>query len=602
MQVLKTLVLAVGGWLAVTQVAAADAAKPIVPECETPVVTKKEGYKKQGQADDIAIWVNQADKTKSRVIAAVKGAGIYVYDLNCKKVQDNLNPKKDDKLGMEYINNLDLRYGVRYGDEVVDLVVGADEDAKKLFFFKVTTKGVVEPLPAPRYLKPAFGLKEPKIVTHGLCMYKSPLGEVHVLSTQEGPGEFAQYRLGNDEDGRPTAQLVRNIRFGDGAANYTEACVFDDEHGYLYIAQEGVGIWKFSAVPANEKEAEGKVADRGSLIPDSRIGGKILRVSVEGLSIFYGKNGTGYLFANNEGADATAIFDRNAPHSYIASFAGASNSKIDSIQSPDGNDVSNVDLGGAFSEGLFISHDDIDTGGKKGANFKFFSLKKIAEISTKIQTDTSHDPRQGFATEQFSPQTPVVEPVAPPASGDDAEATEGTGSDTGSEDSTGVDNEAVDPGNGTAGSGQAADEVTASPTAGGVYCDLGGAYRQAFAAVQKHLVDLTDGKSDKARRLAGALTKVASADVSPAVVRQWAERLTPSQEDTAIYNGVTLVRAGVGQAQPSGAGSAAQTCAVTYQVRGKGWVDLSYRHYFKVTMTRSLGAESISGLEVEIQR
>lgn len=375
-------------------------AMAVKPVCETPGVKTKEGYKKEGQADDVAIWVHPTDAKKSRVIAAVKGAGVYVYDLQCKLVQSNLNKKENDDLDIEYINNLDLRYNVPWGDKTIDLVVGADEKAKQLFFFKVDGSGKVSQLDQPKKLDRANDLPKLKNFTHhGLCLYRHRgQGALHIIATQEVPGMAVQWVLGND-GGKPTIQRVRQISFGDDSV--IEPCVADDQLGYLYVGEEQKGIWKFPAlpVPAADGDYAMKSKEAGAIIKDGFVdtkgndAKKVLKGTVEGLAIYYGAGNSGYLLANNEGANSTVIFARNGNNAYQGTFKSTSTSRIDTIESPDGLDVANINFGGKFAHGLFISHDDENSGGRKGANFKFFSWKDIAD-ATGVKIDTSGDPRR----------------------------------------------------------------------------------------------------------------------------------------------------------------------------------------------------------------
>lgn len=59
--------------------------------------------------------------------------------------------------------------------------------------------------------------------------------------------------------------------------------VADQDRGYLYVGQEKVGIWKFSAEPNS--------SNRGVQIEAVKPGGSNLEADVEGLTIYYTGNG-----------------------------------------------------------------------------------------------------------------------------------------------------------------------------------------------------------------------------------------------------------------------------------------------------------------------
>ncbi len=399
----RLLILVLATWAQLPAYASARTNVGVKAVCETEAILRTDGLNNEGQADDVAIWVHPTDPAKSRVIAAVKGAGVYVYDLQCKRLQ-TFNPLQNPNLPLEYINNIDLRYDVRWGNKTVDLAVGSDEEARQMFFFTISPDGVVEFVASPMELKPANGLKAiPKFVTHGMCMYKDLNDNtLYLISNQEDPGISVQWRVDADGSGKPTIQQVRQIFMGK--KTITEACVADDEWAVIYITDEHNVIWKVPARPQRHPRSgySNKVEEVGTKLMDSQIGGLYMRDSIEGMSIYYGPNGTGYLIAQNE-ADSgdgdhccAAIFDRLS-NNYIMSFHVQASGSIDALFSPDGLDVSNVFLGSNYPGGIFITHDDANmspTGAEAGANFKFISWQDVVEASGgTLMLETGHDPR-----------------------------------------------------------------------------------------------------------------------------------------------------------------------------------------------------------------
>ena len=98
---------------------------------------------------------------------------------------------------------------------------------------------------------------------------------------------------------------------------------------------------------------------------------------VEGLTIFYGADGAGYLIASSQGSSNFKIYDRNVPNGYIATFNIVSGTGGDGVSGTDGIEVSSVPLGSLFPNGLFVAQDSSNSGGNQ--NYKYVSWRVIAE-------------------------------------------------------------------------------------------------------------------------------------------------------------------------------------------------------------------------------
>ena len=175
------------------------------------------------------------------------------------------------------------------------------------------------------------------------------------------------------------AKLVRKIKLD----SQVEGCVVDDEFGDFYIGEEKKGIWKMSLDPA---KSERRLIDS--------VGGKYIpQPDLEGLTIYYAKNGKGYLLASSQGSSEYVVYKRGPTNSYVKTFKIVSDGKIDGTELTDGIDVTNANIGPQFPEGAFIVHDSISS--KTGnSNFKFVSWRSIADVGpTKLKVDTSWNPR-----------------------------------------------------------------------------------------------------------------------------------------------------------------------------------------------------------------
>ncbi|MFN6464903.1 MAG: phytase [Nostoc sp. DedVER02] len=361
----------------------------------------------RADADDPAIYVNATNAADSLVLTSVKNAGLRVYDLSGNLLQ-TVNPG-----GIRY-NNIDLQYGFKLGNQSIDIAVASDRGNDKLAIFKINPN----PGADGNYLEDITDSNigtifqtspfEPPYSTstrssYGLTLYRSPVtNDYYVFTSRRQTGDIAQFKLIDKGNGKIGAELVREFTIPSPTAAdrspQTEGMVVDQETGFLYIAQEDVGIWKFNA--EQNGSTTGKLIDRVRFE-----GGSHLTDDAEGLTIYYGKNGTGYLLASSQGDSTFVAYTREGNNEYVGNFAIGNNGSIDSVQESDGADVINVPLGSNFPFGLFVTQDGSNEPAKTidgenvSSNFKLVPWENIANAfpnSLNIDT-TSYDPRNPVA-------------------------------------------------------------------------------------------------------------------------------------------------------------------------------------------------------------
>ncbi|MEH2235109.1 phytase [Nostoc sp.] len=357
----------------------------------------------RADADDPAIYVNATNAADSLVLTSVKNAGLRVYDLSGNLLQ-TVNPG-----GIRY-NNIDLQYGFKLGNQSIDIAVASDRNNDKLAIFKInpnpTTPGQYLENITDSNIGTIFQASpfEPPYSTstrssYGVTLYRSPVtNDYYVFTSRRETGDIAQFKLIDKGNGKIGAELVREFTIPspttEGRSPQTEGMVVDQETGFLYIAQEDVGIWKFQAEP--DGGTTGKLIDRVRFE-----GGSHLTDDAEGLTIYYGKNGTGYLLASSQGDSTFVAYTREGNNKYVGNFAIGNNGSIDSVQESDGADVINLPLGPNFPFGLFVTQDGSNEPAKTidgenvNSNFKLVPWENIANAlpnSLNIDT-TSYDPR-----------------------------------------------------------------------------------------------------------------------------------------------------------------------------------------------------------------
>ncbi len=306
---------------------------------------------------------------------------------------------------------MDLQYGFKLGGQAIDIAVASDRNNDKLVIFKINPnatdgKYLVDiTSPSLGTLFQAAPFNPPYSTStrsaYGTALYRSPVtGDYYAFVNRRQTGDVAQYRLMDAGNGTIGAERVRafTVPIPPNAPTTTdpqlEGMVVDQETGFLYIGQENVGIWKYFAEPNG--------GSTGTLIDRVRtLGGNRLTDDVEGLTIYYGPNGTGYLLASSQGDNTFAVYSREGNNAYLGQFAVGPNGSIDGVQESDGADVINLPLGPNFPFGLFVTQDgsnlpaQILEGENINTNFKFVPWENIANaFPNPLNIDTrSYNPR-----------------------------------------------------------------------------------------------------------------------------------------------------------------------------------------------------------------
>jgi myo-inositol-hexaphosphate 3-phosphohydrolase len=309
-------------------------------------------------ADDPAIWVNPADPSKSLVIGNDKGTALEVYDLSGTRTQ----------LISGGHGNVDVRPGFPLGAGTVDIAAAASSGIR-VYRINPATRQLTNITDGGR-IAVASG--------EGFCLYRSQVSGLFYAFIISQAGRVQQVRLGDaDADGLVDGQLVRSFEVG----SESEGCVADDELGFLYVSQEDVAIWKYGAEPGDSPSARVRVDSVGA-------GGNLVS-DVEGLSIVYQSNGTGYLLASAQNvADPLnsyfTVYQRQGANTFLKSFRVVAGAAADGCSRTDGIAAVAANLGPSYPNGLFVCQDDSNTtpGTSGFQDFKFVRLEKILTLES----------------------------------------------------------------------------------------------------------------------------------------------------------------------------------------------------------------------------
>lgn len=294
-------------------------------------------------ADDPAIWVHPEIPSRSRILATNKQEGLVVYGLDGAVRQ---------RLPVGPINNVDLR---PTPDRMGDLAVASHDgrDAISLFDIDRDSGEVVHTLDI------ATGKTEP----YGICLGILDDRPTAGVTYKDGTLQLWTFiEAGGDLNG----VLTRIASVG----SQPEGCVFDETHNRLFMGEEAVGLWSLDLSDPDSDFVAVDTVDSGSgLVAD-----------VEGVSIWRGADGLGFLVASAQEADHFVVYDRLPPHAVRGVFRVGENQEagIDAVTHTDGLDIVSDALPG-YPAGLLVVQDDGNPAPEQNQNFKLIDWRAVSQ-------------------------------------------------------------------------------------------------------------------------------------------------------------------------------------------------------------------------------
>lgn len=302
---------------------------------------------RQGDAaDDPAIWVHPQQPSLSRVLGTNKKQGLLVYDLQGKQVQE---------LPVGRLNNVDVRPNFQFGAQTVDLAVASHRDHNSLSLFAIDRSS--------GELRDIGEVTTPLKDIYGLCLFQPASGEIYAIANDKD-GTFLQYRLGA-ANGKVAGELVRRFKVD----SQPEGCVADDQRQRLFIGEEDVGVWAVDA----------RADQPATLTHVIKVGGA-LHADVEGLAL-YQSPARDYLVVSSQGNDSYLVLDAEPPFAVHGAFRVGLNAAagIDGASETDGLEVTSVNLGGPWSQGLLVVQDGRKRMPEQSQNFKFVPWAEVTQ-------------------------------------------------------------------------------------------------------------------------------------------------------------------------------------------------------------------------------
>ena len=322
------------------------ASAPQLPVVSVPALAETAAVNARGDAaDDPAIWA-APNPAQSVVIATQKQGGIYVFDLAGAVVQEAPGGRP---------NNVDLRESFAWSDGAAPIVGASDRTDNTIVLWRFDANA--RRLDTNVRARIATGFAE----VYGFCLGRWN-GHVVAVATSK-IGEVKAWRLAPNGQGGVSAEQIVSFALG----SISEGCVVDDANGALYVAQELRGIWRASLNDADGSERR--------MIDGVRRGGPLV-ADVEGLTLWHGAEGRGYLIASSQGSSTYAAYRREGENAYVGSFRIGAGGGADAVEGTDGIDVVSVALPGA-PRGLFVAQDDVNTDPAALQNFKYVSFADV---------------------------------------------------------------------------------------------------------------------------------------------------------------------------------------------------------------------------------
>lgn len=323
----------------------ADAIKPVVITEPTPHDT-----------DDPAIWIHPTDPTKSLVIGTDKDSdgGLFLYDLNGKIIKKSIPLQRP--------NNVDIAYGFIINGKTVDIAVTTERETNKIRIFSLPD---LTPIDNGGI---AVFEGESERGPMGLALYTRPSDHAifAVVGRKSGPsGTYLwQYQL-SDKNGAVDAKVVRKFGSFSGKKEI-EAIAVDNELGYIYYSDEQAGIKKYLADPAANNDSELAFFGKDDFKSDH-----------EGIAIYKKTPTTGYILVSNQQANTFMVYPREGANGNPNEYPLLAEIPTSTIEC-DGADVTHINLGPKFPNGMFVAMSN-------GMTFHLYDWNIIEELIKKAQ-------------------------------------------------------------------------------------------------------------------------------------------------------------------------------------------------------------------------
>lgn len=305
-------------------------------------------------ADDPAVWVHPSDPSRSLVLGTNKRDGLEVYDLAGRRVGVEARGARP--------NNVDVAYAVDAGGRTVDVAaasVRGDEAGVILWTIDPASGALARAAPA------ALAVLEGEL-PYGLALWRRARDGALFAFVSGRSGRVEQHLVRWDAAGAPSLALARAF----DAGGQVEGLVADEELGLVYVAEEPRAIWRYGAEP------DDPCGERDRARVDEAGGASGAAADLEGLALWYGADGRGWLIASIQGASRFHVYERAPPNRLVAVVDPAAHAQLGDVEETDGIAVEGFGLAPPFERGLFVAQDGVVAGGTQ--RFLYYAWPDVA--------------------------------------------------------------------------------------------------------------------------------------------------------------------------------------------------------------------------------
>lgn len=304
--------------------------------------------------DDPAFWHHATNPASSRILATDKRTGLEVYNLQGERVQ---------QLAVGRLNNVDVRYGLRWQGKPHDIAVASLRNNNSLQLFAIDAAGLLHDAGQVQTALPDI---------YGMCLYQPKADEIYAFVNDKS-GRIDQFRFSSDGN-QWQGQLVRSLK----VPSQPEGCVADDQNHRLYVGEEDVGVWTFAADAAAPVTGQLVITandEQGPLVAD-----------VEGMALLpagtFKSHNKPLLLISSQGNDSYVLYEATPPYAFVQRFRVGTNPQlgIDGSSETDGLDLTVKSLGPAFPFGAIAIQDGRNRMPEAGQNLKLVPLQLLEAV------------------------------------------------------------------------------------------------------------------------------------------------------------------------------------------------------------------------------
>ncbi|MDR6967716.1 3-phytase [Flavobacterium arsenatis] len=333
-------------------ISCSDKLAPVKPNALKPIaITEPAPH----DTDDPAIWIHPTDASKSLIIGTDKDTegGLYVYNLEGKIV--------NKVLGIKRPNNVDVAYGLILNGKKTDIAVTTEREMNRIRIFSLPDMKPIDNGGIPVFEGEVE--RDPM----GVSLYTRPSDKsiFAIVGRKSGPTDtyLWQYKLSDGGSGNVKAEIIRKFGKYSGKKEI-EAIAVDNELGYIYYSDEQSGMRKYVADPDAKNNNE-----------LAFFGQKDFKEDNEGIAIYKKTATTGYILVSNQQDNTFNVYPREGANGNPNEYPLLAVIPTSTVEC-DGADVTNINLGPKYPNGMFVAMSN-------GMTFHFYDWNQIQELIDK---------------------------------------------------------------------------------------------------------------------------------------------------------------------------------------------------------------------------